>query len=352
MRKLLGVNLEGWRSNAAARTWTDPRVAALLAGLHLGYARWFGGTTANYVNWLTGAFSASGNARQGIVRGQPAPALPAASWLAVCAAAGCAPLVQLNLCTEPSGRFVVDEPGADRQLADQLNLLALVMAGQPPTAELLVELGNELYLHGDPAAAHYAQNPDFYVAVADRFTSAIKAKYPGARVGACSLLDIYRSINPTWRQVVEAGLAGQVDAFTYHHYLPIPAAPTATNADALVASALADFDHAYGPTLATIPAGHTAWLTEWNYSQDSPLAAQMAASPTHGLVMAALAVRHLAEPVVELTGPHAAVGSAGGVYPAIAEDPAGVPALSTYGQALAGIGWLLNPSGPPPLTFG
>lgn len=342
--KVWGANLENWRSNAGARMCADPAVQALLPSLHLGYGRWPGGTTANYWNWRTGTFAASGAARQGIVKGQPQPPLPAGTWAALMSAAGMTSLIQINFGTEPSGAFVVDSAGMDRQVADQMAMLATL----PDAAIVYLELGNEVYLRGDPASAFYAQDPAQYVTMATKFVTAVRAKYGTApiRIGACSLPDIYRHINPTWRETVESGLAGIVDAFTYHHYIPIPEAPTASNADALVADALADFDHAYGSTLATIPSGHTAWLTEWNYDNGSPYAAAMAASPTHSLMVQALAVRHLSEPVVELTGPHACVGSAGSLYAAIAEHN-GAPALTPYGVGLAAVGWLLNPKGPP-----
>ncbi len=124
-----------------------------------------------------------------------------------------------------------------------------------------VELGNELYLRDADYAARFPTGAE-YGAEANRWAAAVKAEFPNVAVAALLLAREAGANNPrgqSWNTDVLSVATNNIDAWTFHLYIPIGG----------TASVLMDD---YRAVTASLPlSGKPVWITEYgNKNEGDP----------------------------------------------------------------------------------
>jgi hypothetical protein len=266
-----------------------PELRDAAAGLSPGAIRVFGGTTANYWNWRTGKFyDRHGVPRQYRRAHSRMSPIHLDDWARLVEGAGAVPVFDLNLVTS--------------SLSDQLAMLhAAQDLGMPIR---WVELGNELYLSA-PLVNRAFPGGRAYGHKATRWIAAIKAEFPQAQVAAVALGNARswsgdaRRRHWDWRML--GTLRGE-DALTFHTYWRAPRGRLTPSRRAMVLAApLRRFAALRWAAIRKLPAGSTAWVTEWNLWRGSSLLGTWANGLTNATYLLAL----LGEPWVGQSDLHA-----------------------------------------------
>ena len=311
--------------------WADKRFVAAVAALHPEALRIFGGTTANFWDWRRGSFVAAGRnvaVPAELLAARPRVSIPLSSWAALVRATAATPVFDLNLVTSTLGQ----------QLAMLRAARGLGMA------VTRVELGNELYL--PRYRARFADGAA-YGRVAARWARAVKHAFPGVRVAAAGFVAERAAVATDARERDwDAGVlrtARGVDALTFHPYFQtgLGAGATVASARAAATALLRPSQHwaAVRATLAKLPAGIGAWLTEYNlFDREAAVHTTWA----QGLALSAYTLDILADPRVDQADVHALTASA----------PFGALLAGRDGLAFgaAGNGAFHPPPGAPPPT--
>ena len=203
----LGYNLD---LGARLQDWHAAPFLAAVSALQPGTLRYPGGTLSNYWNWRSGNFDAAGRQRyRGWRRLHPQLHFGLGDLQSGLQASGAQAVFDLNLL---SGTLASAE--AELHAAQAQGI-----------AVRYVELGNEFYLStpNNVRAFPEAQN---YAAKATRWTQALHAAFPQARIAAIGayLFDPawaqrHQPRIADWNHRVMAALHG-VDAMTMHIYVP------------------------------------------------------------------------------------------------------------------------------------
>ena len=331
---VLGFNGENIRNQSAV--WSDPGFLGAVGGLAPETIRVFGGTTANYWDWRTGTFAATASQAPDIVQGGPNPPIPLTQFATDLRAAHAIPVFDLNMVTST--------------LQDQLAMLH--EAQKLGMKVRLVELGNELYLNRADDVSAFPTGAD-YGRTATQWIAAIKSAFPGVRVAAVGF-DASMVRGPrrwfTWNAQMLSTLRGE-DAITFHTYwnvatTPADLAASPEGAAAVFDAAASEASTVIAKDLSILPAGVTAWITEWNLNSGSK---QLGGTWAQGLSMISYALRLLGDDRVELLDNHALVGD--NSFAALTTTTGFAPSSDgvTLGMLLRAVRGATTAS---PLTFG
>ncbi|MBI5511266.1 MAG: hypothetical protein HY903_21095 [Deltaproteobacteria bacterium] len=256
------------------------------------------------------------------------------------------PLFMLNLLTY---RDTVLEPTDQSLLTAQLDwqLKMLGAADRVGMPVELVELGNELYLPGVQNAVsadgdslandNRTRFPTVaeYVRTANRFATAVKARFPAARLAAVGALG-----KPGWTQSVLDGVdKSQVAAVTLHYYVPLRDAGLA-GADPYARAFFLVHDSwaAARQAIATIRSQQRkVWFTEYN-THDLSTGSEIAGTWAHALTVASMTLRLIGEQGVEMAVLHNVLGEPN--YRVVRTGPG--PTLTLSGTVFAAIAHALR----------
>ena len=273
--------------------WRDPAFLAALAALAPATLRLPAGTIANYWDWRAGWFTPS--CPRKFTRACHRVPARLDDLAATLAAASATPVWDLNLLTST--------------LPEQLAFLREVHRRGLPLP--YVELGNELYLDWPDNRARFPSGAD-YGREAARWIAAIRREFPGSRVAVVAAASKLRRQRPDprrddWNAQVLAA-ASSADALTLHLYERCGAAsgPVLTPADvaAVLARPFAIADNLQRD-LASLPAGLSIWITEYNIHENDPVIEGLW---LHGLVLAAETLLLMDCPRITLLQPHSLIG--------------------------------------------
>jgi hypothetical protein len=308
----LGFN--GEALTATPGVWRDRRFVAAVAAMHPEAIRLFGGTTANYWDWRRGTFVSAAAARATGIPSELDAArarvkITLRDMAHVVRAAGATPIYDLNVVSST--------------LAEQLAMLrAARRIGLPVTR---VELGNELYMSRYRRVFADGAN---YGRVASRWAAAIKAAVPGVKVAAVGFVPFGPGALPTarerdWNAEVLATLRG-VDALTFHPYFQSGVGAHASlrstsNVTAMLVHTQARWASVQSQVLSLLPAGMSAWLTEFNLFDR---VARAHTTWAQGLALDTFALDALRDSRVDQADVHALVASA--PFGALFADRAGL----------------------------
>lgn len=280
----------------------DPALIAGLRALNAGSLRVPGGTLGEYWDWQRGGI------RTGPYAGLPDPAPFSAEIQAL---SGLTPTVVDRLLDDVGAPALftanVLTASVDENIAD---IRAFRTLGQPLAR---VALGNEEYFRLRNPAARFPTARDYGRYAAD-LAVRIRAEVPDARLAVIAPSPV-RNTGITyddWMTGLEAsGVLPAVDAVAIHPYFDTRSlAPLVSPAsgEAAVAAMIAHDNDYLARIEARLPSGKGIWITEWNVFEDQ-------AAPVSGgswliaVANLARAVNFMANPRVELSSLHVAVGN-------------------------------------------
>ena len=251
-----GFNMEDVSQGVNTDAWRNPAMLRLLTQLHPQFLR-FGGTPAMWIDWQTGQFYD--------VADLPAPfrqsmqhrtGLTLADYSRIIRRTGALPVFDLNMATSSLGH--------------ELALLRAARRLGLPIRR--IELGNELY---DPAYPRYVRRfPDgaAYGGVANQWIAALHKEFPNAQLGV-SMWNDASPITPSmplrvrdWNRQVLATVRGE-SALVFHPYWQIDSnivPGSVASAEPSLQSPVDQWQRVKALDLSLLPAGTTAWLSEWN----------------------------------------------------------------------------------------
>ena len=300
----LGLNGE----NASGPVYSTAGFASSLVSYRPGTLRYPGGTTANFWDWRQGWYQPNGR-----WPGQPGKQVDntLATFASIVRSTGATPVFDVNVVTW-QGRIATngDVPA---MIADTLALLRAARDLGIPVVR--VELGNELYLSGpSQGTTQYQQRfptPAGYAAVAERYTAAIAAEFPSAKIAAAAAITDYVNGLSARRANWNTGLLPNLHttpAVTLHLNVRVhdanlsPANVLGTmvrQIRALTANQL--------PQLRQY--GLDVWVTEFNMADETP-GAVFAGTWLHGIAVGTLALSLVSQPGVGQLALHNVTGPA------------------------------------------
>lgn len=293
--------------------------------------------------------------QRGGIRAGPYPGLPEPAPFSddILAISGLTPQVIDGLLDEVGAPALLTANvltgSLDENLAD---IRAFQALGQPITR---IALGNEEYFRLPNPRARFPSARD-YGDLAREWAGPIRAQAPDARLAVISpspVRNVGLSFDDWMTGLDASNVWPAVDAVTIHPYFDTTSlAPLASPSagEAMVAAMIAHDNDYLARVEARLPAGKTIWITEWNVFEDQ------AAPISGGSWLAAVAnlgraINFLANPKVELSSLHVAVGNRqwsaltgadGRALDYLAGQPtvvAGAPfALTANGETLALLG--------------
>ena len=303
--RTLGPDFSGFSTDGSAQDYADQRFLPAVRGLQPESLRGFpAGTGSNYFNWETGRFFMTAKDFSYISPDKPEPADALSLFANAVKGTGTTPVFTLNIMTycpaDPSDPRSTSQAAAscspqeacgpdpaayteqctntDPRWGLPFELRLLHTAQQLGLPIKYVELGNELYGTGDPA--YYFPTAQDYVRKANVWTAAIKQQFPDVQVGvvgfAGTACRAHRTLKPGqvtrmsgWNAAVQQQLTG-ANAMIFHTYydseIESPGSvkdsgDLATMLSSAAQSCLAAFEK---QILDPLPAGLSAWVTEWN----------------------------------------------------------------------------------------
>jgi hypothetical protein len=295
-----GLNGARIISQDNAAQWHDPVFTQAVTALSPGFIRVQGGTTSQWLDWRTGLFDQSADSPYVGANAGRHPILMS-DWADLLRATGAQPVYDVNVVTSTP--------------ADQVAMLHAAQGLGMPVK--YVELGNELYIGDKTYKKLYPTGADYAQAM-NRWIDVLRAAFPGLRIAvsaadtSSTLFDgFYGKRYTSWDDLLYANIHG-ADAVALHPYwFPTPL----DGATASAGSGEAACDAFSTKVLAKIPAGLTAWLTEYNQMDipfteiGVPSGAIPGAKQTWavGLSLAAFSLQALTDPRIELAIVHAAL---------------------------------------------
>ena len=199
----IAPNALGYNGNLLrGGSWNDPQLVKAFDSLEPGTLRYPAGTLANYWDWRRGGIdTATPDLPHGWEKTNAKP-YGIKELKIVYQATGATPIFVLNMLTST--------------LEEQMALLRAAKEAELPVD--YVELGNEYYLSSKAYVAKYPTAQD-YAREANRWTAAIKAEFPDAKVSA-----VGAAVRPTddkrrktWNGLMIPLLKGE-DAISLHVY--------------------------------------------------------------------------------------------------------------------------------------
>ena len=366
----IAPNALGYNGNLLrGGSWNDPQLVQAFQSLEPGTIRYPAGTLANYWDWRRGGIdTATPDLPHGWEKTNAKP-YGIKELKTVYGETGATPIFVLNMLTST--------------LDEQLALLRAVKEAELPVT--YVELGNEYYLSSKAYVAKYPTAPD-YAREANRWTAAIKAEFPEAKVSAvgAAVRPTDNARRKTWNGLLIPLLKGE-DAISIHVYqgnglgdtdklmeakglveddddkgkAPKPkgmwgskpsqeAQWQVLNTDTGLKNMLSmPFSRANEmKELDLLPAGMAAWITEYNmFDRTGPVRGTWA----HGIISAGLTLNMLGDERVQLMCFHdlygppqfAAIFGGDGGFDALltGETPSATPyALTASGRSLQLVG--------------
>ncbi|MFI5142689.1 MAG: hypothetical protein ACHQQS_03315 [Thermoanaerobaculales bacterium] len=277
--RLLGANAEPWYNDLV----TDPTKKAILAGMHLGFTRFPGGSLANYYDWKRGLI---------LITGYPNSSAYTNYWVGL--AAWCDAkfptgvfIEQYKPFSDALGAEVVMVPNLETaSVSDQVAWFAQLAAeGIVPTH---IEMGNEFWvaMGGDPnVEAHWPDEPTT-MAITQQYADGFRPYLPANAKVAVQAAPGAIWIGPSpkgafwdrlrhWNDDLHP--EPWFDAVTTHLYPRLEDAtgdPNANHEAVTPALALRNFEALMGvhddcanATLTDLESrvpGKEIWITEWN----------------------------------------------------------------------------------------
>jgi hypothetical protein len=279
----------------------DQGLGDVLDELGPGILRFPGGTLANYWDWRTGWFKNDKYTPSKYAAMSP-KTIRAEEVQRMLGGRAIKVIWNLNVLTS--------------KLEEQMAFLAHVHNDLHMPIEY-VELGNELYWGGDPkndmTYPHVEIFPtgSDYATTANAFITAIKAKYPAAKIAICLSPGVYMGNGrlPDWNGEVLSHVVG-ADAATFHPYLPsgqgnlidktVLAQPSTVRAILRQPDAWAQTE--LKAVIGALPTGMEAWATEFNLWQSEQIA--MYGTWMHALFFVEMQLEFEAMPGVQVLTPH------------------------------------------------
>ena len=225
-RGLFGTNLE-WFNNANGMADSngaiDPAWASLAREQGLDHARFPGGTLADFYHWRDGIGPVSSRPQRDHPTdpGRSPNVMGTPEFLRFCASAGVRPLITVNAGTGTAAEAAAwvaycNQPGHPERAADGL---------AAPATVSLWEIGNELYLPGNPGDSEIITiTPGTYVTRFLEFAAAMRQVDPSIKLAALGTANgtVVRLPYPDWSDVVLAGAAAEMDYLAVHNaYYPM-----------------------------------------------------------------------------------------------------------------------------------
>ncbi len=326
--QFFGFNAEDIKTAAGSNLWFGPKIPSDIAKLHGSLLRIPGGTTSQWIDWTTGLFinnpddPFTNTGRNPITLGD---------WANIVKESGTVPVFDLDV--------------VNSTLGDQLAMLSAAASLGMPIK--YVELGNELW---DPTESTYTSlypTGAAYGLAMNPWIAAIKAAYPSAQVAVCgedSSQPLYAGIPrmATWNASMLSVVTGE-DAVTFHPYWVLPPGNPAGSVQSEVqtpVSGLTEWSNFSSETLPTLPAGVTAWLTEWNQADFFHQGGHQ--SWVQALTVAAFAADNAADPQVDMSLVHDVVDQANNPLdpvPALSEQ---YPSIATNSKVTKATGFTAN----------
>jgi len=285
-----------------AADMTDPVLVAGLRALNPGSLRIPGGTLGEYWDWSRGG-----------IRVGPYPGLPEAAPFSadIRAITGLTPMVVDRLldAVGTPALFTTNMLTAslDENLADIAQFRSLGQAiGR-------IELGNEEYFRLPNPAARFPTARS-YGETALAWATRLRTDLPGAKLAVIApspLRNTGISFADWMAGLDAANVWPAIDAVAIHPYFDTTALrPLASPAagEAMIAAILAHDDDYLQRVIARLPAGKTIWVTEWNMFEDEANAVT-GGSWLAGIANLARAINFMANPRVDLSALHVAVGN-------------------------------------------
>lgn len=225
-RRIFGTNLE-WFNEAGGFSAPDARVRKRLVDLardqKLSVLRFPGGILADYYDWRDGI----GRPHNRPSRRHPTDQdrsrndFGTPEFLALLRDTGAEGLITVNAGTAKAADAAewiryTNAPGHPQRTAD----------GWPTPAGIkLWEVGNELYLPGNPGEVKITQTPAVYAANFHKFADAMRAADPSITVIAIGVAISHRGPNsefPEWTEVLLKAAAPKIDMIAVHNaYFPL-----------------------------------------------------------------------------------------------------------------------------------
>ncbi len=225
-RGLFGTNIEwfNWANSMAddqgvvSATWP-----ALASAQGVDHMRFPGGTLADFYHWRDGIgpvanrpwrYHPVDDGRSPNVMGTP-------EFLRFCLAAGARPLITVNAGTGSAAEAAAwvaycNQPGHPERIADGFSA---------PAGVKLWEIGNELYLPGNPWDKHIITvTPQTYTTRFLEFAAAMRQVDPSIKLMALGTANgtIINLPHPDWTDVVLAGASAEMDYLAVHNaYYPM-----------------------------------------------------------------------------------------------------------------------------------
>ena len=225
-RRIFGTNLE-WFNDAGGLNSPDPELREALVELareqKIRVARFPGGTLADYYDWRDG----TGRAAERPVRQHPTDSgrssngFGSPEFFRFLQQTGAEGLITLN-----AGTGTAREAAEWVAYANRPDHAGRAADGHTAPAQIrLWEVGNELYLPGNPGERKITQTPEAYATHFLAFADAIRAIDPAAIVIAIGTARAHRGPDtpyPRWTETVLAAAAPKIDMIAVHNaYFPI-----------------------------------------------------------------------------------------------------------------------------------
>ena len=144
----------------------------------------------------------------------------------------------------------------NRSVTDQISMLNAIKAEGVPVE--FIELGNELYSNDTEYISVFPTGADYAVKAA-QWTAQLRTAFPSAKISAvlqCRNAESSNKRFAQWNSQVLAGTMSQVDAYTYHIYIPV---------GGNYASRKTEFE---AVTTATNTGNKELWITEYGNQND------------------------------------------------------------------------------------
>ena len=225
-RRLFGTNLE-WFNEAGGLAAQDPALRARLLTLTreqgVSVLRFPGGTLADYYHWRdgTGPVPSRPERRHPTDSGHSANRFGSPELFKMMQETGSEALITVN-----AGTGTADEAAAWVAYANRPGDSARAADGYPrPIGIHLWEIGNELYLPGNPGELKITVSPEVYAQRYLAFSRAMKAVDPSIRTLALAVTASHTGPDtpyPDWTRVVLQAAAREIDLVAVHNaYFPM-----------------------------------------------------------------------------------------------------------------------------------
>ena len=361
----LSQDFLGFNSDAGANVMSDPSFPAALNQLNPETLRGIiGGTPSDYFNWQTGQYfiaSSNTNTLTFIRPGLPNPPFMLSDYVNALKTAHANGIFNINVMTycpvDNANPASTSQAGASCTLAQAcgpnpsqyassctstdytwgLNYqIAMLQAAQNMGVPIkYIELGNELYITSNADYVYYFPTPQAYVNKVNAWIPVLKQDFPGAKVAVIGYHQPANTQESAWNQAIIGGVHGE-DAVVFHTYYgsQIPNGGSVANpqdlATMLSNAAQAIYSSVQNQDLKYLPAGVSAWITEWNLWSDNLQIEH--GSWAQGLTEANYALDLARAPQIELTDNHDLISKQ--IYGALFANSQGYGTTAEAGKSI------------------